>query len=322
MNSTKLNILAALLFLSISVHGQCYLRELPTDEATDLVNGNEERSSGNIQIDQWIQFELNPILQIFNLNSKFFFYDDGDNPNALATCDCNSSGSCDGIVKFGKNLLYQETYSYNGGRDAVIGVLAHEFAHILQCKRQWFDRDKKKELHADFMAGYILGQKANFQFTNIASFANTLFQLGSDSFSDEASHGNPEERVRYMTLGSYYRSLNANDAYDVGKRWLEGTIGNYNIYGDWQSTSGNKFRVFNQSGNTYYQSLITGITTSAAQIEQNVFRALFYQMNQFGQPARDMYGNLIIIDQIDLVVVDSRKIIASSRQGTSVWTRL
>lgn len=159
-----------------------------------------ERCTSNPTIDRAIQFEPNVLTDVFGLRPDFACFDDSASPNAFATKE-QLLGRGDGTVLFGTNLLRSEIGSpfYDA---AVVGIMAHEWAHILQLDQGIFSPGKSMELHADLMAGWYLGWKAarGMRF-NIDSFGRSLFAKGDYNFNHPTHHGTPNERIDAMHTG-------------------------------------------------------------------------------------------------------------------------
>lgn len=99
----------------------------------------------------------------------------------------------------------------------MVGVLAHEFAHVLQYVRGNNLPTKLKELHADFLAGYYLGRK-RLMSGAVERFARALFEMGDFEFWNPNHHGTPQERVQAMSAGYIAGKSGASihEAYKLG----------------------------------------------------------------------------------------------------------
>ena len=117
----------------------------------------------------------------------------------------------------GTSLIKAElrTGRWNG----VSAILAHEFAHAMQAKRNCTLKGKWLELHADLMAGWYAAQKnqALHQNDMIAFFS--LSDKGDRSFGSPDHHGTPEERGTAFMLG--YQKGREFDATKVYREGLE-----------------------------------------------------------------------------------------------------
>ena len=108
-------------------------------------------------------------------------------------------------------------------------VAAHEFGHILHFKigspfsRQWL-----VEPHADFMAGWFVGNYSRTQSTKqsdlndetLMVFAETMFNLGDTKFNNKAHHGEPAFRATMVRAGYTFADLDVRDAFQKGRQLL------------------------------------------------------------------------------------------------------
>ncbi len=89
-------------------------------------------------------------------------------------------------------------------QSAIIGVLAHEYAHALQFDSGLGERSNLWETQADYLSGWYLGNKVlmGLSALNIDAYADALFRRGSKSgFFDEQGYGPPEARAASATRG-------------------------------------------------------------------------------------------------------------------------
>lgn len=117
--------------------------------------------------------------------------------------------SADGTVLFGRSLLKATLAEREDPDVAVSAVCAHEYAHILQYKKQLMNRlqggqptVKRIELHADYLAGFFAGarklQKADYP---AAVYATKAHSIGDYMFTDRNHHGTPDERAAAIVAG-------------------------------------------------------------------------------------------------------------------------
>lgn len=179
--------------------------------------GTLYKTTGNVVLDNKFNVEKYNIEKVFNVNVNLFIFDDSNSPNAIA--NCSQEFGYDGTVRFGKNLLIQELYSSSKGEIAVAGILAHEIAHILQCKYSSPYKRREFELQADFLAGYYMGLKKYTYGNSIRNFMISLFEKGD--WSDPSHHGTPVERVNALMSGYNKSYLTAFDAYKESIDYIE-----------------------------------------------------------------------------------------------------
>jgi len=147
-----------------------------------------------------MQQEIYLLNTVFGVAPAFGCFNDGTSPNALAT-NAPLAGQRDGTVLFGRRLLMEEVPKGEWAA-AVLGIMAHEWAHIRQFKVQDARATKFRELHADCCAGWYLGWKrANGRTFVGHSFLQSLFEKGDFAFNSPTHHGTPEERVEAMQVG-------------------------------------------------------------------------------------------------------------------------
>jgi hypothetical protein len=164
--------------------------------------------SGDRDFDFALAQTLARLSTAFDVRPGFAYFDDFDAMNAYATSAVRSNGP-DGTVLFGERLLRHLMRALEHPDAAVAAVCAHEFAHILQFKRQ-LDRPlmrpgssvRRVELQADFFAGYFAGlrrrERPDFP---AAVFAATKHAMGDDRIHDPQHHGTPDERGQAVVRG-------------------------------------------------------------------------------------------------------------------------
>jgi hypothetical protein len=119
------------------------------------------RTTGNRDLDRALDRSLVRMSTTFGIDPVFGFFEDKQ-PNAFAAPESNDL-SRTGIVLFGRNL-FNDLQATDPSGVSVLGVAAHEFAHIWQFHSGYYKvirgngpTVKRLELNADFLAGYYLG---------------------------------------------------------------------------------------------------------------------------------------------------------------------
>ena len=82
-------------------------------------------------------------------------------------------------------ILLHQVSKLSFGNERIKAILAHEFAHALQDKSGLYNiwtGGKKVELHADFLAGYYIGQKGLISKEKLKTFAQEFFDRGDFAF--------------------------------------------------------------------------------------------------------------------------------------------
>jgi hypothetical protein len=189
----------------------CFLK----GEDVDLVLGAREgakeklnitRTTGNREIDLALDKGLQRLASTFGIDPSFAFFDDKQ-PNAFAAPESNDE-SRTGTVLFGKNL-FAELQAADPSGVSVLGVAAHEFAHIWQFHSGHYKQIrgtgptvKRMELNADFLAGYYLGlRKTAHPEASLWIFGEKLWGLGDMNVFARDHHGTPEERTAAAEAG-------------------------------------------------------------------------------------------------------------------------
>ena len=140
--------------------------------------------------------------QIMGVDASIDFYDD-QTPNAVALPK-EETQTNSGTILIGALMMQRVPEVFD--HSALIGVVAHEAAHLLQyyLEPQWVAGGPQVELHADFMAGWYLGvkqQRYNLRQINPDAFSNLLQLLGDCDFTSKSHHGTPDERTAAMEAG-------------------------------------------------------------------------------------------------------------------------
>lgn len=164
-------------------------------------------TTGNTELDAFFEREIRKTLMIFGLPAvDAYHYDDTGSPNAVAI---PIPGGMDQI-SFGlglTTLLYRD-FRLNP-RAAVAGVISHEMAHILQYEKGGLDAlpEFKKELQADFLAGYFLGYTHKIELAtdqDAETFFDLFYSMGDTLFFSSDHHGTPEQRKRCALQGFHH----------------------------------------------------------------------------------------------------------------------
>jgi hypothetical protein len=174
--------------------------------------GKKLNTTGSPTLDAKLSSESKTLNEIFAVEVELYAYDDKNSQNAYASPVCEIL-NCDGSIRLGKSLLLDEIVVANGYL-SVIGIMAHEYAHIVQFQQKSKLTGKYAELQADFLAGWYLGKTKNISFNDLKPFANSLYFKGDFNFWSTQHHGTPEERAKAMVIGfiNSYRTL--KDAYE------------------------------------------------------------------------------------------------------------
>lgn len=161
-------------------------------------------SCGIAEVDLYLPEEVQLLSRIFRIRPRFNYFDDGSTPQARTY----PIGERESEVLLGVNLVASERSRHGEGwQTAVIGVLAHEWAHAYQYSTALEEKTYLWETHADFLAGWYLGCKVamGFRRIDIDVFSKTLYSRGSKkSYFDPDDYGRPEVRVSAMRAGFHH----------------------------------------------------------------------------------------------------------------------
>ena len=140
--------------------------------------------------------------RLFGVNPAFFIFNDQSSPNAFATPQIFDPHYRDGSVMFGYQLFSSQVQQTGPVNFTVAAIMAHEFAHILQFKLGEDLPTQAKELEADYMAGWYIGNSGDAWQGQISSQAlRAFYSLGDFAFNSPTHHGTPDERTRAVEAG-------------------------------------------------------------------------------------------------------------------------
>jgi hypothetical protein len=166
------------------------------------------RSTGDPETDRLLGVSLARLARTFKVSPGFSFYDDSDGQNAFATPD-NVLGEGKGSVLMGTRFFSDKMMNEHDSGITVLGVLAHEFAHIHQTDYGYqaallrMDTTVRPlELHADYLAGYYLAlRKSDRPDIDVQTVASVFSGMGDTNFNSPQHHGTPAERSAALSAG-------------------------------------------------------------------------------------------------------------------------
>lgn len=190
--------------------------------------------------------------RMLSLSNPHYFYpaamDDTDRPT-YAAVDGHVLGVDlvhEGVLLVGEQMTRALITRFGGQTNgaAVAGSIAHELAHLFQFRNfsepgnTWWttmlrdDGDvtrRRAELHADFLAGWCLGQspEALMNFLGIDVFARRLYEFGEMDNLDPNSHGTPEQRYAVMLRGFFLgrnERVSAAQAAEAGRLFVNAIV--------------------------------------------------------------------------------------------------
>jgi len=165
------------------------------------------RTTGDINLNRKLDAALQRLAQTFNVWPKVGFYDDGDQPNAMAVWYERDGKRVYGVV-FGKNY-FRKLFEYDPTGISFLQTAAHEFGHVWMYKSGQIDAllkgrttVKRAELHADFLSGFYLGlRKRDNPKASFRSAGMKRWESGDNFFGDKQHHGSPKERLAAAEAG-------------------------------------------------------------------------------------------------------------------------
>ena len=174
--------------------------------SSEALNQLDTRTSDK-SLNKAIGTTLTRISGLFDVYPGFGFYEDEEEPNAFATPKTVIQGT-KGTVAFGYTLL-RNSLRTNPSGISIMGIIAHEFGHIVQYEQGIENRLKKgqstvrlSELHADFLAGFYAGRrKLNFSDMDTDGLGDTFLGIGDFNYKNPQHHGTPQERIAALTEG-------------------------------------------------------------------------------------------------------------------------
>jgi hypothetical protein len=175
--------------------------------------------SGNQELDAASQREGLELIRKFGVSPRGFFFNDEGAPNAYATNRAENSAGPDGTVVLGLTLVNAELRRDGGAGLAVPAIMAHEFAHIVQYKRNSPLSTKLKELQADYLAGWYLGNR--FIYTNVGPAFQAFFGMGDYKFNDPNHHGTPAQRLSAIKAGLEESKQSFDQAYGRSSEYVK-----------------------------------------------------------------------------------------------------
>lgn len=175
------------------------------DQTFQLIN-----SSGSQSIDAFVSRDLGVLRVYFKVNPSFYYYNDGESPNAQAMPTVEDSRYPDGTIIFGMSMLQKEFNTSKDGTTIPL-LMAHEAAHILDDKYNIVTSYPTitRELFADYMAGTFLRYRSILVGTNTEAVLYSFFSKGDSEFNNPDHHGTANERLDAVVSG--YRWLEAQD---------------------------------------------------------------------------------------------------------------
>jgi hypothetical protein len=195
-------------------------------------------STGVVTLDHFIFDQSVELMILFRVVPELRFLTGEAAKTAFAFPGSEATFSC-GTIYLGNRLLLGEMAATDRGFPAIVGILAHEFGHILQYKMNGGNVTLRPELelHADFLAGYYLGKREFVRASDIELFLRTLFEHADPaSWYRRPGHGNGDQRATVMLAGYRNSHRSVSEAYAEGNARVGELVGNF--FTNFESGSG------------------------------------------------------------------------------------
>jgi hypothetical protein len=183
--------------------------------------------TGNQNLDEGMHKSCNQLRAKFNVRAIAVLLNESGGPNAFASPhvfpDVIQAGGADpdtypdGTVFLGVKLLQSELRS--GRKYAILAILAHEYAHLMQNNRDFPFDGMWKELHADYMGGWYLGSLRLAHPEVVYQAFESLVRKGDYNFNSPDHHGTPRQRGAAFVAG-YKAGGTADAAYRRGLNYI------------------------------------------------------------------------------------------------------
>ncbi len=187
------------------------------NDETQAILDDLDTKTDDRNLNHAIGVTLTRLSKLFEVHPEFGFYDDEDSPNAFAT-ETSVTPNTNGTVAFGYNLLQRQITEHPDGV-SIMGILAHEFGHVVQYQRSLRDElmegkhtVRLVELHADFLAGFYAGHRRLEYDMDTNGLGDAFLAIGDFNSKDTQHHGTPKERLSALTEGF---KLGKEDQYTI-----------------------------------------------------------------------------------------------------------
>lgn len=167
---------------------------------------------GESEIDAFFNLTKPDLEDFFGVNADVYFFQETSGPKIMNLCSSLQPDSYNGTIRIGLALLRNEFWMKSNGDYMTTALLAHQYAHLFQCSLNGALRSWKRELQADFLAGYFLGRKSyNYEEQiDIQEFATILYDGG---WFNPFHHGTATERAQALIDGYHNADLSLEEVY-------------------------------------------------------------------------------------------------------------
>lgn len=195
----------------------------------ELVEGRS-RTTGDLALNRSLDRALQRLAQTFNVWPKVGFYDDGQDPNAMAIW-YQRDGKRIYAVVFGRTY-FKKLITYDPSGITFLQTAAHEFGHVWMYQSGQLDAllkgqptVKRAELHADYLSGYYLGlRKRAHPQASFRSAGMKRWDSGDAFLRNKHHHGTPKQRLAAAEAGfllAYRENATPQAAFDAATAFVQ-----------------------------------------------------------------------------------------------------
>lgn len=251
LSIAKLAVVSLLLLTTVNaqiVRIQRYGCAIVPDPATDAAEMDLKKvlvKTSDPYLDQAILGDMDALNRAFQVSVGVYYPNDSKQDiffstqaqvgeaikrELLTRDDVSPDRNLTGFIFISKAFLQKEAQENYGSKMSVPGLLAHEYAHALQYRRGFLGSELKKELQADFMAGWYIAYRCTcIAPQDVNAVFRSFYNKGERSGQFRSrTHGTPEERFAaavsgykyFYQMSSRYQSVSqaADNAYDYSLR--------------------------------------------------------------------------------------------------------
>jgi hypothetical protein len=190
------------------------------------------RSLNEPALDEAFRNDLNLVSDRFRARPRFYFFQDGNAANAFSTPevlgdpgDYPPDSAPFGTIVMGVTMLGQEL-NEPGQHYSIAAILAHEWGHTIQFRRNCGFQGKARELHADYMSGWHIRhiKDAFDQNLDETQVFGRVYKHGDGDrdggFTSPDAHGTNGERLRAFLGGFESKAGDVDAAYAQGLQFI------------------------------------------------------------------------------------------------------
>jgi hypothetical protein len=150
---------------------------------------------------------------ILNVDGLVAVFEGPDSYNALASPEpliLQSRRTDEGSVFIGLELIRTEkSRRRSNWRSSLTMIIAHEASHLLQDESRLELTVTQMELHADYLAGWVMGRlqrEGRDKLSRMQAAEDALRDMATSNFGDANYHGSADQRIAALRAGFGQRS--------------------------------------------------------------------------------------------------------------------